>query len=96
MLGVLEGIRNSFNGAQSGGKRVSLADVIVLGGYAAVEQAAKNASHDVEVPFAPGRTDAVREQTDVESFAALEPTAVGFRNYAGRQENSVSHSYRMT
>ena len=83
VLGVLEGIRTSFNGAQSGGKRVSLADVIVLGGCAAVEQAAKNAGHDVEVPFSPGRTDAVQEQTDVESFAVLEPTADGFRNYAG-------------
>ena len=83
VLGTLEGIRNSFNSAQSGGKRVSLADVIVLGGCAAVEQAAKNAGHDVEVPFAPGRTDAVQEQTDVESFAVLEPTADGFRNYAG-------------
>ena len=62
---------------------MSLADVIVLGGCAAVEQAAKNAGQDVEVPFAPGRTDAVQEQTDVESFAALEPTADGFRNYAG-------------
>ena len=83
VLGTLEGIRNSFNSAQSGGKRVSLADVIVLGGCAAVEQAAKNAGHDVEVPFAPGRTDAVQEQTDVESFAVLEPAADGFRNYAG-------------
>ena len=83
VLGVLEGIQNDFNRAQSGGKRVSLADVIVLGGCAAVEQAAKNAGCDVEVPFAPGRTDAVQEQTDVESFAVLEPTADGFRNYAG-------------
>ena len=83
VLGVLEGIQGDFNGAQSGGKRVSLADVIVLGGCAAVEQAAKNAGHDVEVPFWPGRTDAVQEQTDVESFGVLEPTADGFRNYAG-------------
>ena len=83
VLGVLEGIQKDFNGAQSGGKRVSLADVIVLGGCAAVEQAAKNAGHDVEVPFSPGRTDAVQEQTDVESFAVLEPTADGFRNYVG-------------
>ena len=83
VLGVLEGIRNSFNSAQSGGKKVSLADVIVLGGCAAVEQAAKNAGHDVEVPFSPGRTDATQEQTDVESFAVLEPNADGFRNYAG-------------
>ncbi|MCY4599655.1 MAG: catalase/peroxidase HPI, partial [Acidobacteria bacterium] len=83
VLGVLEGIRSEFNSAQSGGKQVSLADVIVLGGCAAVEAAAKNAGHDVEVPFAPGRTDAVQEQTDVESFAVLEPTADGFRNYLG-------------
>ena len=83
VLEVLEGIRGDFNRAQSGGKKVSLADVIVLGGCAAVEQAAKNAGHDVEVPFAPGRTDAVQEQTDVESFAVLEPTADGFRNYVG-------------
>ncbi len=83
VLGVLEGIRRDFNAAQSGGKQVSLADVIVLGGCAAVEQAAKNAGHDVEVPFSPGRTDALQEQTDVESFAVLEPTADGFRNYAG-------------
>ncbi len=82
-LGVLEDTQRSFNSAQSGGKRVSLADVIVLGGCAAVELAAKNAGHDVEVPFAPGRTDAVQEQTDVESFAVLEPTADGFRNYLG-------------
>ena len=83
VLGVLEGIQQDFNGAQSGGKKVSLADVIVLGGCAAVERAAKNGGYDVEVPFAPGRTDAAQEQTDVESFAVLEPTADGFRNYAG-------------
>ncbi len=83
VLGVLEDVRKAFNGAQSGGKRVSLADVIVLGGCAAVEQAAKNAGHDVEVPYSPGRTDAVQEQTDVESFAVLEPAADGFRNYLG-------------
>ena len=83
VLGVLEGIQGDFNSAQSGGKRVSLADVIVLGGCAAVEQAARAAGHDVEVPFSPGRTDAAQEQTDVESFAVLEPTADGFRNYAG-------------
>src|SRR5581483_2036939 len=70
-----------FNRAQSGGKKVSLADLIVLGGCAAVEQAAKNAGHDVTAPFVPGRTDASQEQTDVESFAVLEPTADGFRNY---------------
>ncbi len=83
VLGVLEGIRQGFNSAQSGGKRVSLADVIVLGGCAAVELAAKNAGHDVEVPFSPGRTDARQDQTDEESFAVLEPTADGFRNYVG-------------
>jgi catalase-peroxidase len=81
VLGVLEGIQNSFNAAQSGGKKVSLADLIVLGGCAAVEQAAKKAGHDVEVPFTPGRTDATQEQTDAESFAVLEPVADGFRNY---------------
>ena len=81
MLQTLEQIQQDFNGAQSGGTKVSLADLIVLGGCAAVEQAAKNAGHDVTVPFAPGRTDASQEQTDVESFAVLEPTADGFRNY---------------
>jgi catalase-peroxidase len=87
-LRTLEGIQKAFNDAQAGGKkRVSLADLIVLGGCAAVEQAAKNAGHDVQVPFTPGRTDASQEQTDVESFAVLEPTADGFRNYvaAGHQ-----------
>ncbi len=83
VLGVLEGIREDFNGAQSGGKRVSLADLIVLGGCAAVEQAASNAGHAVEVPFSPGRTDASEEQTDAESFAVLEPKADGFRNFGG-------------
>ena len=82
-LQTLEAIQTEFNGAQSGGKKVSLADVIVLGGCAAVELAAKNAGHDVQVPFSPGRTDAVQEQTDVESFAVLEPKADGFRNYLG-------------
>ncbi len=81
MLQTLEKIQKDFNGSQSGGKKVSLADLIVLGGCAAVEQAAKNAGHDVQVPFAPGRTDASQEQTDVDSFAVLEPTADGFRNY---------------
>ena len=80
-LQALEQVQQDFNGSQSGGKRVSLADLIVLGGCAAVEQAAKNAGHDITVPFAPGRTDASQEQTDVESFAVLEPTADGFRNY---------------
>ena len=81
VLATLEEIQKEFNGSQSDGKMVSLADVIVLGGCAAVEQAAKNAGHDVQVPFSPGRTDAVQEQTDVDSFAVLEPTADGFRNY---------------
>ncbi len=83
VLQVLEEIRESFNSSQSGGKKVSLADLIVLGGCAAVERAAKSAGHDVEVPFTPGRTDASQEQTDAESFAVLEPTADGFRNYLG-------------
>ena len=74
--------RTAFNGAAAGGKKVSLADLIVLGGCAAVEEAAKSAGHDVEVPFTPGRTDASQEQTDVESFAVLEPMADGFRNYS--------------
>ena len=80
-LQALEGIQQDFNRSQSGGKLVSLADVIVLGGCAAVEHAAKDAGHDVTVPFAPGRTDAAQEQTDVEAFAVLEPTHDGFRNY---------------
>ncbi len=80
-LKTLEQIQSDFNRAQTGRKRVSLADVIVLGGCAAVEQAAKNAGQNVQVPFAPGRTDASAEQTDVESFAVLEPKADGFRNY---------------
>jgi len=81
VLKTLGKIQQDFNKTQSGGKKVSLADVIVLGGSAAVEQAAKNAGHDVEVPFSPGRADASQDQTDVKSFAALEPTADGFRNY---------------
>ena len=81
VLPVLERIQQDFNAAQSGGTRVSLADLIVLGGCAAVEQAARNAGQDITVPFVPGRTDATQEQTDVESFAVLEPTADGFRNY---------------
>jgi catalase-peroxidase len=84
VLGTLEGIRKHFNGAHAGGKKsVSLADLIVLGGCAAVERAARNAGHDVHVPFTPGRTDASQEQTDVESFAVLGPTSDGFRNYLG-------------
>lgn len=82
-LGVLEGIQAMFNGAQTGGKKVSLADLIVLGGTAAVEAAAKKAGHDLSLPFAPGRTDASQEQTDAHSFEPLEPKVDGFRNYAG-------------
>ena len=81
VLDTLEGIRSAFNGASSGGKQVSLADLIVLAGCAGVEQAAKNAGHTVTVPFAPGRMDASQEQTDTESFSFLEPIADGFRNY---------------
>ena len=81
VLKTLEGIRSSINGSQPGGKKVSLADLIVLGGCAAIEQAAKNAGHEVAVPFTPGRMDASPEQTDVESFEFLEPAADGFRNY---------------
>ncbi|MHB2149879.1 catalase/peroxidase HPI [Calditrichota bacterium LG25] len=81
VLNILQGIQTKFNKAQSGNKRVSLADLIVLGGAAAVEKAAKQAGFDVQVPFTPGRTDATQEQTDVESFSYLEPMADGFRNY---------------
>ncbi len=81
VLETLEGIQKDFNSAQSGGKKVSLADLVVLGGCAGVEQAAKNAGQDVTVPFTPGRMDASQEQTDVESFSVLEPEADGFRNY---------------
>ena len=81
VLDTLEGVQKAFNSAQSGGKQVSLADLIVLGGCAAIENAAKNAGFNVSVPFTPGRTDASQEQTDVESFAVLEPVADGFRNY---------------
>jgi catalase-peroxidase len=81
VLQTLEPIQQDFNSSQSGGTRVSLADLIVLGGGAAIEQAAKDAGHDITVPFAPGRTDATQEQTDTESFAVLEPKADGFRNY---------------
>jgi catalase-peroxidase len=85
VLPKLEAIQKDFNGAQSGGKKVSLADLIVLGGNAAVEAAAKKAGYDVKVPFAPGRTDASQEQTDVEAFEVLEPVADGFRNYGKTQ-----------
>ncbi|NUM53267.1 MAG: catalase/peroxidase HPI [Candidatus Hydrogenedentes bacterium] len=83
VLQTLEKVQKDFNSSLSGGKKVSLADVIVLGGCAAVEQAAKKAGYDVQVPFSPGRTDASQDQTDVESFAVLEPKADGFRNYYG-------------
>ena len=84
VLKTLETIQQDFNSSQTGGKKVSLADLIVLGGCAAVEEAAKKAGHNVQVPFSPGRTDASQEMTDVESFAVLEPTADGFRNYLGQ------------
>ena len=102
VLQSLEKIQTDFNGTQSGGKKVSLADLIVLGGCAAVEQAAKDAGHDVAVPFAPGRTDASQEQTDVESFAVLEPAADGFRNYLAKghkkraEEMLVDRAQRLT
>jgi catalase-peroxidase len=89
-LHTLEAIQEEFNASQSGGKKVSLADLIVLGGCAAIEKAAKGAGHDVKVPFTPGRMDASQEQTDVDSFAPLEPTADGFRNYLrGKQRLSA-------
>ncbi len=84
VIRTLEGVQEAFNAEQTGGKQVSFADLVVLGGVAAVEKAAKDAGHDVQVPFTPGRVDATQEQTDVESFAALEPTADGFRNYQGK------------
>jgi catalase-peroxidase len=86
VLQALEKIQQDFNGSQSDGKQVSLADLIVLGGCAAVEEAAKQAGHDVKVPFSPGRTDATQEMTDVEAFAVLEPKADGFRNYAPEEQ----------
>jgi len=88
VLQTLEQIQQDFNASTAGGKKVSLADLIVLGGCAAVEQAAKNAGVEITVPFAPGRTDASQEQTDVESFSVLEPKADGFRNYYGSDELS--------
>jgi catalase-peroxidase len=81
VLKAIEGVQKDFNAVQTGGKQVSLADLIVLGGCAAIEQAAQNAGYSVEVPFVPGRTDATQEQTDVDAFAVLEPIADGFRNY---------------
>src|SRR5208337_3283995 len=88
VLGKLEAIQKEFNAARKGGKKISLADLIVLAGSAAVEAAAKKAGHDVKVPFAPGRTDASQEQTDVESFAVLEPRADGFRNYVRKGQDA--------
>ena len=82
VLGVLDGIRNDFSGDQADGKKISLADMIVLAGTAAVEKAARDAGHNITVPFSPGRTDASQEQTDAESFEPLKPEADGFRNYA--------------
>ena len=102
VLKTLEEIQSAFNSAQSNGKRVSLADLIVLGGCAAVEEAGKNAEHDVQVAFSPGRADALQEQTDVDSFAVLEPTADGFRNHlgAGHQRSAeellVDRAHKLT
>lgn len=101
VLDTLEGIQNDFNSAQSGNKKVSLADLIVLAGSAAVEEAAKKAGHDVTVPFSPGRTDATQEMTDVESFAVLEPKSDGFRNFYGHEldrpgpELMVDHAHKL-
>jgi catalase-peroxidase len=88
VLGVLEGVQKRFNDGQRGNKRVSLADVIVLGGAAAIERAAQQAGQNVQVPYTPGRTDASQAQTDVASFAVLEPAADGFRNYFGAGNRS--------
>ncbi|MCO6493027.1 MAG: catalase/peroxidase HPI [Phaeodactylibacter sp.] len=95
VLETLEGIQEEFNKAQSGGKKVSLADLIVLGGCAAIEKAAKDAGHDVTVPFTPGRADASQEQTDVESFSVLEPVADGFRNYKKAQSQYTASAEEM-
>ena len=98
-LQTLEGIQSEFNGSQSGGKKISLADLIVLAGCAGVEQAAKNAGHDVQVPFSPGRTDASEEWTDAESFDVLEPVSDGFRNYGGNGRSAddlVEKAYMLT
>ena len=102
VLETLEGVQGDFNSSLSGGKKVSLADVIVAGGCAAIEKAAKDAGHDVQVPFSPGRTDASQELTDEESFAVLEPTADGFRNYSTVGQNGytaemlVNRAYMLT
>jgi catalase-peroxidase len=84
-LATLEKIQKDFNRAQTGGKKVSLADLLVLGGCAAIEEAAKKAGHDVKVPFSPGRTDATQDMTDTESFAVLEPKQDSFRNFLGHE-----------
>jgi catalase-peroxidase len=94
VLRTLEGVQQSFNAGQSSGKQVSLADLIVLAGAAAVEKAAREAGVDVEVPFRPGRADAAQDQTDVESFAVIEPQADGFRNYLGKV-NGLPAEYRL-
>jgi len=102
VLQTIEGIQEEFNSAQSGRKRVSLADLIVLGGCAGVEQAAKKAGYDITVPFTPGRTDASQKQTDVKSFAVLEPAADGFRNYlktkysVSAEELLIDHAQLLT
>ena len=90
VLGVLEGVQKEFNGAQSGGKEVSIADLIVLGGCAGIEEAARNAGHEVTVPFTAGRADATMEDTDAESFSVLEPGADGFRNYKNSKHTATS------
>ncbi|MCG9970645.1 catalase/peroxidase HPI [Gramella sp. YB25] len=95
VLQKLESIKDDFNNAQSGNKKVSLADIIVLGGSAAIEKAAKEAGHDLSVPFTPGRTDASQEQTDVEAFEPLEPQADGFRNYLKRTEKITTSAEEM-
>ena len=87
-LNILEKIQKKFNSSQSKGKRISLADIIVLGGCAAIEEAARNARHNITVPFTPGRTDATQEQTDINSFCVLEPRADGFRNYIKEEVNT--------
>src|SRR5208283_683543 len=93
VLQTLEAIQKEFNASQSGGKKVSTADLIVLGGCAAIEKAAKDGGHDVKVPFTPGRMDASQDQTDAHSFAPLEPTADGFRNYVrGKQRVSAEEA----
>ena len=90
VLRTLEGIQQEFNSTQTGGKQVSMADLIVLAGVVGVEQAAKNAGHEVTVPFTPGRADASQEQTDVVSFAALEPAADGFRNFLKKHHSAAA------